>query len=89
MITPAVDAAARSLGLPGMAVLQFGFGAGDPTERAPPRNHAEDVVVYTGTHDNDTRARLVRRARRRSVRAEVDDAIAAARRARARRRTGR
>jgi len=54
VITPAVTRLRRSLGLPGMAVLQFGFGSDDPKNVHHPRNHAEDVVVYTATHDNDT-----------------------------------
>jgi 4-alpha-glucanotransferase len=54
VITPAVTRLRRSLGLPGMAVLQFGFGSGDPANVHHPANHADDVVVYTGTHDNDT-----------------------------------
>ncbi|HEU4764031.1 MAG TPA: 4-alpha-glucanotransferase, partial [Candidatus Eisenbacteria bacterium] len=44
----------RALGFPGMAVLQFGFGTDDPANVHHPLNHAADVVVYTGTHDNDT-----------------------------------
>jgi 4-alpha-glucanotransferase len=39
--------------LPGMAVLQFGFGDGAGEEHLP-QNHRERQVVYTGTHDNDT-----------------------------------
>jgi 4-alpha-glucanotransferase len=39
--------------LPGMAVLQFGFGDGAAPEHLP-RNHRERQIVYTGTHDNDT-----------------------------------
>jgi 4-alpha-glucanotransferase len=54
VITPAVTRLRQSLDLPGMAVLQFGFGSGDPRNVHHPTNHAEDVVVYTGTHDNDT-----------------------------------
>jgi 4-alpha-glucanotransferase len=54
VITPAVTRLRQSLGLPGMAVLQFGFGSDDPENVHHPRNHAEDVVVYTSTHDNDT-----------------------------------
>lgn len=40
--------------LPRMNVLQFAFG-GDPA-RNPymPHNHAENSIVYTGTHDNNT-----------------------------------
>ena len=51
VITPDVEALRDRYGLPGMKVLQFGFG----TESA----HALDqfrpnVVAYPGTHDNDT-----------------------------------
>ena len=39
-------------GLPGMAVLQFANDdSGNPHN---PENHTADMVVYTGTHDNDT-----------------------------------
>ena len=42
-----------ALDLPGMAVLQFAF---DPAERSTflPHNHVRNLVVYTGTHDNNT-----------------------------------
>src|SRR5512143_2784100 len=40
------------LGLPGMKVLQFGFGETD-SEHLPHR-YVPNMVVYTGTHDNDT-----------------------------------
>lgn len=52
-ITPAVDELREATGLPGMAVLQFGF----PDPRSPhlPHNFGDaNRVVYTGTHDNDT-----------------------------------
>jgi len=39
------------LGLPGMRVLQFGFGA-DPSHR--PFSIPRNCAVYTGTHDNNT-----------------------------------
>jgi len=42
----------KSLGLPGMKVLQFAFGS-DDSEHLPGR-FAADHVLYTGTHDNDT-----------------------------------
>jgi 4-alpha-glucanotransferase len=53
VITPDVDALRDGLGLPGMKILQFGFGG---TGEAPylPHNHPVRSVVYTGTHDNDT-----------------------------------
>jgi 4-alpha-glucanotransferase len=54
-ITPAVVALRKRLGLPGMVVLQFGFGGGWSNPHRP-ENHPVDAVVYTGTHDNDTTA---------------------------------
>jgi 4-alpha-glucanotransferase len=77
VITPAVTQLRRSLGLPGMAVLQFGFGSDDPNNMHHPRNIAEDVVVYTATHDNDT-VRGWYESLADDVRAEVDAAVAAA-----------
>ncbi len=52
-ITPDVVELKDALGLPGMAVLQFAF---DPAERSTflPHNHVRNLVVYTGTHDNNT-----------------------------------
>jgi 4-alpha-glucanotransferase len=57
MITKPVEALRARLQLPGMLVLQFGFGRG--AERSSPHafvNHTVDRVVYTGTHDHDTAA---------------------------------
>ena len=51
-ITPEVVALRRSLGFPGMAVLQFAFDE-EPGVHDP-ENHEEHQVVYTGTHDSDT-----------------------------------
>ena len=42
----------RESGFPGMRVLQFGLM--DPRSTHHPKNHIENAVVYTGTHDNDT-----------------------------------
>ena len=42
----------RASGFPGMRVLQFGLT--DPRSTHHPRNHVENAIVYTGTHDNDT-----------------------------------
>lgn len=39
--------------IPGMRVLQFGFG-GDSKSHDLPHNYTSDCVAYTGTHDNDT-----------------------------------
>ncbi|XP_020212711.1 4-alpha-glucanotransferase, chloroplastic/amyloplastic [Cajanus cajan] len=53
VITEDVVQLRRSIGAPGMAVLQFGFG-GDANNPHLPHNHECNQVVYTGTHDNDT-----------------------------------
>ncbi len=57
VITPAVEALRDALALPGMLVLQFGFGPGaERTSPHAPNNHVARRVVYTGTHDHDTAA---------------------------------
>jgi len=53
-ITPEVNALRERLQLPGMAVLQFGFGDEGAHIYLPHR--ASGRVIYTGTHDNDTTA---------------------------------
>jgi 4-alpha-glucanotransferase len=53
VITPDVEALRDDFGFPGMRILQFGFG-GDPANMDLPHNYIRNVVVYTGTHDNDT-----------------------------------
>jgi 4-alpha-glucanotransferase len=54
VITPAVARLRNELGLPGMLVLQFGFDPRAPRSPHRPRNHTENRLVYTGTHDHDT-----------------------------------
>ncbi|QHV98601.1 4-alpha-glucanotransferase [Spirosoma endbachense] len=44
----------RHYGIPGMRVIQFGFGDDLPTSSHGVHNHTENVVVYSGTHDNNT-----------------------------------
>ncbi|TKY73903.1 4-alpha-glucanotransferase [Spatholobus suberectus] len=53
VITEDVVQLRRSIGAPGMAVLQFGFGS-DANNPHLPHNHECNQVVYTGTHDNET-----------------------------------
>ena len=53
LITDGVRKLRCSAGLPGMAVLQFAFD-GDPENLYLPHNLNHDLVLYTGTHDNDT-----------------------------------
>ncbi|HPW55382.1 MAG: 4-alpha-glucanotransferase [Thermoanaerobaculaceae bacterium] len=52
-ITEDVTTLRRELGLPGMAVLQFAFDPAQPSSFLPYR-HERNLVVYTGTHDNNT-----------------------------------
>ncbi len=40
-------------GLPGMKILQYGFG-GDAKNVDLPHNYVTNCVAYTGTHDNET-----------------------------------
>ncbi|MGA2570436.1 MAG: 4-alpha-glucanotransferase [Terracidiphilus sp.] len=53
VITPEVDALRLELGMPGMKVLQFGFGNKGAHTHLP-QNFKPATVAYTGTHDNDT-----------------------------------
>ena len=52
-ITPEVHALRERHKIPGLSVLQFGFG--DPGAHIYlPHRQTPDRVIYTGTHDNDT-----------------------------------
>jgi len=52
-ITPEVDKLRQKFSLPAMRVFQFGF---DGSELNPhlPQHYKENIVAYTGTHDNNT-----------------------------------
>ena len=52
-ITPDVHELRDELNIPGMAVLQFGFGDAGAHIHLP-HTFKREKVVYTGTHDNDT-----------------------------------
>ena len=56
VITPEVEAMRERLGFPGMAILQFAFGKDPQAPQFKPHNYQRHLVVYTGTHDNDTTA---------------------------------
>ncbi len=53
VITPDVEKLRDDFGFPGMRILQFAFGS-DTKNADLPHNYHQNVVVYTGTHDNDT-----------------------------------
>lgn len=40
--------------LPGMKVVQFGFGDNMPFSQHVPNNHEYNSIAYSGTHDNNT-----------------------------------
>jgi 4-alpha-glucanotransferase len=54
-ITPQVEQLRRDFEMPGMRILQFGFGNPGAHIYLPHR-YEPNTVVYTGTHDNDTTA---------------------------------
>lgn len=51
-ITAAVHQLRAEIGLPGMKIVQFGFGEDDSPHL--PHRFEPRTVAYTGTHDNDT-----------------------------------
>ncbi|MDJ0853794.1 MAG: 4-alpha-glucanotransferase [Desulfobacterales bacterium] len=53
-VVPGVYAMRDEFGLPGMRVLQFGFGNEASAAYHLPFSYVPNAVVYTGTHDNDT-----------------------------------
>ena len=53
LITPEVDELREHFGMPGMRILQFGFGDRGGHLYLPHR-YVPNTVAYTGTHDNNT-----------------------------------
>lgn len=53
IIIPKVYEMLDRFGFPGMAVLQFAFDSG-ASNKYLPHNHKKNLIVYGGTHDNDT-----------------------------------
>jgi 4-alpha-glucanotransferase len=53
VITKEVNAVRKKFHLPGMRILQFGFG-NRGAHAYLPHSYEPNTVVYTGTHDNDT-----------------------------------
>jgi len=54
VITEEVENLRRRFGFPGMAIAQFAFSTDLRAPTFRPHNYIRDLVVYTGTHDNDT-----------------------------------
>ncbi len=53
LITPEVDHLREKFEMPGMRILQFGFG-NKAAHNYLPHKYVTNTVAYTGTHDNDT-----------------------------------
>ena len=53
VVTAAVRKVLKQTGYPGMKLLQFGFDASGKSEYIP-HSYPENVIAYTGTHDNQT-----------------------------------
>ena len=53
VITAEVDAIGEAMRMPGMKVMQFGFGDAAAHSHLP-HQYQPRLVTYTGTHDNDT-----------------------------------
>jgi 4-alpha-glucanotransferase len=69
-VTPEALALRDQFDFPGMRVLQFGFGDGGQYHL--PHNYPRRVVVYTGTHDNDTTAGWLRSISRKERKKVID-----------------
>jgi len=54
VITPDVEEVIKKFNFYGIKVLQFAFGKDFPSSDHLPINHSKNIVVYTGTHDNNT-----------------------------------
>jgi 4-alpha-glucanotransferase len=61
-VVPEAVALRERFELPGMRILQFGFGEGARSNQ--PHNYPPRCVAYTGTHDNETFAGWFKCARR-------------------------
>jgi 4-alpha-glucanotransferase len=54
VITPEVEAIRKQFDYPGMAILQFAFSTDPQAPTFRPHNYEQQLVAYTGGHDNDT-----------------------------------
>ncbi len=54
VITSEVEAIRIQFGYPGMAILQFAFSTDPQAPTFRPHNYEQQLVAYTGGHDNDT-----------------------------------
>lgn len=71
MITDEVRALIKKTGYPGMKLLQFAFDAREASDYLPHTYH-QNVVAYTGTHDNETTAQWFKNLNHRDLKYALD-----------------
>jgi 4-alpha-glucanotransferase len=76
LVVPDVEALRDEFGLPGMRVLQFGFGDAPGDRDHLPHRYLHRLVAYTGTHDNDTLVGWFQQRGRRGDRRAAREAVA-------------
>ncbi|MBZ5506983.1 MAG: 4-alpha-glucanotransferase [Acidobacteriia bacterium] len=72
VITPEVEAIRKQFDYPGMAILQFAFSTDPQAPTFRPHNYAQQLVAYTGGHDNDTMVGWWRSGVAQSTRSQAD-----------------
>lgn len=72
VITAEVEAIRRQFGYPGMAILQFAFSTDPQAPTFRPHNYEQQLVAYTGGHDNDTMFGWWRSGVAQSTRSQAD-----------------
>jgi 4-alpha-glucanotransferase len=72
VITPEVEAIRKQFGYPGMAILQFAFSTDPQAPTFRPHNYEQQLVAYTGGHDNDTMFGWWRSGVAQSTRSQAD-----------------
>jgi 4-alpha-glucanotransferase len=72
VITPEVEAIRKQFDYPGMAILQFAFSTDPQAPTFRPHNYEQQLVAYTGGHDNDTMFGWWRSGVAKSTRTQAD-----------------
>jgi 4-alpha-glucanotransferase len=72
VITPEVEGIRKQFGYPGMAILQFAFSTDPQAPTFRPHNYEQQLVAYTGGHDNDTMFGWWRSGVAQSTRSQAD-----------------
>jgi 4-alpha-glucanotransferase len=72
VITPEVESIRKQFNYPGMAILQFAFSTDPQAPTFRPHNYEQQLVAYTGGHDNDTMVGWCRSGVAQSTRTQAD-----------------